>query len=473
MGINERGTAAGPDDLPERTGPTRTSRRRLLTGAAGAATAVTAANLSRVNSASAAPAASDVGLASYYDVKGYGARGDGVTDDTAAIQAAVDDARSNGGGVVYLPTGSYPVSRSINITSGSIGVRGVGMSSEIIGTAPTGNIIFAGRPTEGAPPVQNVFFEDFAIRASVKKTSGAAIFGQYAERFRIEDVRAARHESAVAANNLYDSFYFRYYDTVALTNVNIAASHAGLTLFGRPDQSYGAGLWLHGGSRVLLCEVGVHIAGSSGGIAFEDVDIIGNDTNVLIDASGSGVANRELFFDSCWLDSAGYTGMEIMPGAVNILHLNGTWVASSGLATQGHPDGANIRVHRGSVVNPVTVLATGCRIFNALGSGIVTESGSWNIVGCSVEVNGRGDHGGYGIVFDDASVSDVLVSGCTIRYNGESPQGSTRPTAGGIRIDPHVRGCLVTSNIVKSNGHVQIDAPGHHQRDRIIRDNLT
>lgn len=45
-----------------------------------------------------------------YDVKvAYNAQGDGVTNDTAAIQAAIDDANMAGGGVVYLPKGVYIV----------------------------------------------------------------------------------------------------------------------------------------------------------------------------------------------------------------------------------------------------------------------------------------------------------------------------------------------------------------------------
>src|SRR5216683_2387118 len=41
----------------------------------------------------------------YYSVKVYGAVGDGVTDDTAAIAATV--AAAPAGGVVYLPSGTY------------------------------------------------------------------------------------------------------------------------------------------------------------------------------------------------------------------------------------------------------------------------------------------------------------------------------------------------------------------------------
>ena len=42
-------------------------------------------------------------------VKDFGAVGDGVTDDTAAIQAAIDSFPANGG-TIYLPIGTYLIS---------------------------------------------------------------------------------------------------------------------------------------------------------------------------------------------------------------------------------------------------------------------------------------------------------------------------------------------------------------------------
>jgi polyhydroxyalkanoate synthesis regulator phasin len=43
----------------------------------------------------------------WYNVKYYGAEGDGITDDTAAIQDAVTALTANGGGVLYFPAGIY------------------------------------------------------------------------------------------------------------------------------------------------------------------------------------------------------------------------------------------------------------------------------------------------------------------------------------------------------------------------------
>ena len=43
----------------------------------------------------------------WYNVMEYGAKGDGATDDTAAIQDAIDAANAAGGGVVFFPVGTY------------------------------------------------------------------------------------------------------------------------------------------------------------------------------------------------------------------------------------------------------------------------------------------------------------------------------------------------------------------------------
>jgi hypothetical protein len=53
------------------------------------------------------------------------AKGDGVTDDTAAIQAAIDKAKSGTGGIVFLPSGRYRLTASLKVWS-AVRIYGVG-----------------------------------------------------------------------------------------------------------------------------------------------------------------------------------------------------------------------------------------------------------------------------------------------------------------------------------------------------------
>lgn len=78
----------------------------------------------------------------WVNAKDFGAKGDGVTDDTAAIQAAIDslvatppDAAIGGtpadpvGGVVYLPSGTYVISSTITVHT-CITLKGVLINSK-------------------------------------------------------------------------------------------------------------------------------------------------------------------------------------------------------------------------------------------------------------------------------------------------------------------------------------------------------
>lgn len=62
------------------------------------------------------------------NVKNFGAKGDGVTDDTAAIQAAINIARKNGGGTVFFPSSKpYMCAGSLNIDN----ARGVRIEGDV------------------------------------------------------------------------------------------------------------------------------------------------------------------------------------------------------------------------------------------------------------------------------------------------------------------------------------------------------
>jgi hypothetical protein len=86
-------------------------------------------NLSTLN-------ASLVSTALLYNVKNYGAVGDGSTDDTAAIRSAISSAGTasvQGGGIVYFPSGIYLTTSTVTIPSGyRVSLLGDGMLSSTV-----------------------------------------------------------------------------------------------------------------------------------------------------------------------------------------------------------------------------------------------------------------------------------------------------------------------------------------------------
>lgn len=114
-----------------------------------------------------------------FDVRVFGATGDGSTDDTAAIQAAIDAADAATGGVVYLPTGTYKITSSLIIASVyGIGLVGpIGTGWQPMGAANGGAILnWAGgaapmliiRPAVdgGNWPANNVRVENLALQGN-------------------------------------------------------------------------------------------------------------------------------------------------------------------------------------------------------------------------------------------------------------------------------------------------------------------
>jgi hypothetical protein len=68
-----------------------------------------------------------------FNVKAYGASGNGSIDDTASIQRAINAALSAGGGIVYLPAGKYLLKGTLtNSRADLISLVGSGMGTNLL-----------------------------------------------------------------------------------------------------------------------------------------------------------------------------------------------------------------------------------------------------------------------------------------------------------------------------------------------------
>lgn len=79
-----------------------------------------------------APAQSTSSGSSEYNVRDYGAVGNGASDDSPAIQSAINAARTAGGGRVHVPPGTYLIQSTLRVTGNNIRFAGDGAASMIL-----------------------------------------------------------------------------------------------------------------------------------------------------------------------------------------------------------------------------------------------------------------------------------------------------------------------------------------------------
>lgn len=380
------------------------------------------------------------------NVLDHGAKGDGVHDDTARIQSAIDAVQAAGGGTVYLPAGTYKTTATLTIDGSDVTLHGEGASSILACAFADGDIVRVARPSSAAPLVANGLFYDFAIISTVKKTSGAALAMDGVQDMRVSNVHAVSRVYA-DPNNLWDSFTFHDFTIVVLENCKILAQNKGITCSG---SQVGADIWITGGTLCSFTPIGVHVGGGVGGVYFDEFLCYLNGTNVLIDDTLAGSPNREILFRDAVLDGSYQHNVEVMTNGVYVLTFQNTWLTNSGFAGQaGHPHGCLIRVHTGAILHPSNVMVVGGKMFNAYGSGIFAESGSWTITGCDINLNGQGAAGGYGVLLS-AGASGTVVSGNSVRANGSYP--SAKPVGVGIEVAAGVDEYVITSNNLTGNG---------------------
>jgi hypothetical protein len=122
------------------------------------------------------------------NVKDYGAKGDGVTDDTTAIQAAIDAAGV--GASVFLPDGRWKISSALNIEK-PISFSGNGFNTLIENTGTGVAINLDGYNYTGATnSIQGAYLGNFRIAGAAGSSDGVYI--RWAFRCYFENIIVSR-----------------------------------------------------------------------------------------------------------------------------------------------------------------------------------------------------------------------------------------------------------------------------------------
>jgi hypothetical protein len=252
------------------------------------------------------------------NVRDFGAKGDGTTDDTEAIQHAVEQ----GDGNLVLPRGTYRITRSIRVDLGRFGPLAVHGSSgtarlRMDGPAPALHIVGSHDKTadpedfrpgvwerERMPTIEGLEIvgnHDQAIGIALEGTMQATIRGVLVRRCRIGLHLVKRNRNLLLA----DSHFYHgraggigvYFDGVNLHQANIVGCHI----------SY----WPHAGIKIVRSEV-------------RNLQITGCDIEYNFDPNQPDSAD-------VWIDSREGTVRE------------GT-IASNTIQAKNSPGGCNVRI---------------------------------------------------------------------------------------------------------------------------------
>lgn len=234
----------------------------------------------------------------------YGAIGNGTGDDTAASQAAAEAAHAAGGGIVYYPTGIYPLyANGLLLRHTAVVFKGDGMYNSILRAGEAMNAVVQSTATPVGPLV---VFEDLCFDGNHLTVYLAAIIG---------------HQTLRA---IFRRCLFMNYGTIALH----AAYTPQLVLEDCEGWNPGTG----DGTFVNLAE-GVHDAA----IRRCRWEWCANGVIAATESGGwpDGARSQHLRIEDCWSDLGWYLLPAIFSGSGGTVTYTATVLTDTGAAFTG------------------------------------------------------------------------------------------------------------------------------------------
>ena len=161
-------------------------------------------------------------------VKDFGATGNGVTDDTAAIQAAIT---AGAGKRVYFPAATYIISSALTIVSSNTRLEGGGVGTVIKNTSLTGHALkfFPNNTTATSVFLNNCGIADMLIYSIADKTAGAGVYALQCNGFRLDRVQIQNHPEGLLVSggqlNVFNAATI-FASSAVLTGAPVANSQA-------------------------------------------------------------------------------------------------------------------------------------------------------------------------------------------------------------------------------------------------------
>ena len=366
------------------------------------------------------------------NVRDYGAKGDGATDDTAAFNAALASiAAAGGNGKLIIPAGNYRITGPLSYSSGYLHVEGAGPGSVLSLNNPTSDLFtFAGT---------NITLSDFRVLTPYATSTHGGLFNFTSASFiRLDRITTNGGFGVVQFLGSAGNLSYRttitncHFDNVMGNAVFYDQYFGGLGIISDTEiqctstlNTGGNGIIIEAGDTFTFSNVniqgfpfGINVTSQPGGINYAGVI---HATNVLCDGGGlSGTSDG-------WLLNGGAGGTY-----VSRIRLTNCWAGVMGR-------------HGFDVANASDVTFTNCiAIANGQdGFMLATPSSDLTLEDCTAVANSASVSGTYDGIRVVGPVTDFIIAGCRCRPNA----GYIPNTQGyGINVDGAANNRYIISN---------------------------
>lgn len=373
----------------------------------------------------------------YYNVKDYGATGNGSTDDLASINAAITAIPS--GATLYFPRGTYKITGTITVP--------VAKSVRFLGGGKDKSVITTNHATLDMVVVLdwNTDFTDIGFATSVTRTGGYAVNGgSYNGGSWIVGLNFIRCSFAGMFNGILSNGTLCWFKDLSFTNtVNFSVEFGGLGPAGFQAPTTGldgpnVNSLIHNCTFDCLPASVAHIeVKQCGSLIISDCDIIRATNNLRLNPSTTLKGVFSVYSCNTFFDTAGGSSVKFM-GVGNIQRakftncwfsggVNGCEFASTATTLPTGIDFVNCDIFNNSANG---ILANGVQDFsitnariaaNATAGVNVSASASsatkFNIQNATIGPTAGYAGNGTGVLINAGTYGSYVISGCALGGN--------------------------------------------------------
>lgn len=385
----------------------------------------------------------------WLNVRNFGAKGDGATDDTAAIQRALDKAGSGTGNtVVYLPTGNYVVSGPLSYPyKHALTIQGDGINGWNNGT------VIWWKP--GSSP-----YNIFDIGGGAVNTSSVNIYDLQITTFSVNSTPAAGYVG-INCNTVGNVTVKRVMITQSFTG-GFAPPTTGIKCISCGGSNivdcpavngYGDAVWMNAGKIMYIANTGLGTVLGSGGAGIRMDG--GAQSLYAINSGVQGNGDRGIYVpDGGLIALENFSINPVSVCAVELVAGSGFWAHQ---LWTSHSGGGNTPLIHGFVIGSGFlggVYLSDCTFQDWTGHGMLVNGGKGIIVrGCSFGINGSftGAPHTYDDIHLGGSATNITIAGN--HFNSDPFMGQS---ANGVRssvyLESGVSNVIISDNLFTNSG---------------------